>query len=65
MDKELRPEDCRREVIGPTLHGGVRTMLFFFNENDKPCLENDSKKLLAIEYDADGNEFFSIHGFRR
>ena len=62
-NNNLKPEDCQREVLGTTSHGGVRTMLYFFDENDKPCLEKDSKRLLAVEYDKDGHEVFTIRGW--
>ena len=65
MDKqELKPEDTCREVLGETLHGGVRTILYFFDENGTPCLEKGSKQLLAVEFDKDGHEVLTTHGSR-
>lgn len=63
--KELNPEDCQREVLGATSPEGVRTMLYFFDENDEPCLEKDADRLLAVEYDKDGKEVFTIRAFIR
>lgn len=62
MDKELRPEDCRREVTGEMPHGGVKVVIYFLDENERPCLEKDAKIIHIVEYDKNGEGLFSILG---
>ncbi len=56
----LKPEDCCREVIGKTPHGGVRMVAHFFDENGKPCLERNAKTIQILEYDNNDVCIFSV-----
>lgn len=57
---KLKPEDCCREVVGETPHGGVRMVGYFFDSNGKPCRENDAKSVQIIEYDESNNVVFTM-----
>lgn len=44
----------------PSPHGGVRTVVHFFDANNNPCMESDAKKFQILEYDATGVCIFSL-----
>ena len=44
----------------PTPHGGVKTVVYFFDKEGEPCLEAEAAKLQILEYDASGICVFSL-----
>ena len=61
MEKlNLKPEECCREVVGKTPHGGVRMVAHFFDKKGKPCLEKNAKSTQIVEYDKNGICVFSV-----
>ena len=61
MDKpNPKPDNCSREVIGKTPHGGVRMVAYFFDKKGRPCLEKNAKSTQIVEYDEKGVCIFSV-----
>lgn len=44
----------------PTPHGGVRTVVFYFDAYDQPCSKSKAKKMQILEYDSSGVCIFSL-----
>lgn len=44
----------------PTPHGGVRTVVFYFNAENQPCSKFKAKKMQILEYDSSEVCIFSL-----
>lgn len=56
--KKTDPKTTKVE-IGTTPFGGDYSILYFFDENEKPCSEEESKGALFVVYDNDDNELYT------
>lgn len=54
------PEGTYRIVEGPTPHGGVVMVAYFYDAKDRRCVESKSKTTQILEFDDDGECIFSI-----
>ena len=46
-------------TIGDTPHGGVKTISYFFDENRKPCTEDNACVINHTELNKDDKQIFS------
>lgn len=44
-----------RKIPGPTPAGGSYAILYFFDENDEPVIEEEATKAYGVEFDEDGH----------
>ena len=61
-DNNIPIEDCRRVIDGKTPHGGVKLVVYYFDDNGDLCRINDASRTRAIEIDKNGQVIFEIYG---
>lgn len=45
---------------GPTPHGGVKTVAYFYDKDGNPCEEGNAAKIQILEFDASDVCIFSL-----
>lgn len=51
-----------KTIYGETPHGGIKSIVYYFNENREACNPNDAKYMNIVEYDENDNRLFEVYG---
>lgn len=57
----MAKEQFSKRIDGATPNGGQYSILYFRDNDGRPCVEKKAATVEAVEYTSDGDELFRTH----